>query len=235
MTEEPLVRVRHLDVRRGGFLLRVPHWDVPPGIVAGLVGPNGAGKTTLLETLAGFEAKNAGRLEVFGLDPWKHPVSVRTRLGFMSDDMPVFALRVDRLIRFVAGHYRSWDEQLAGELIDRFRIDTRKKAQNLSRGEGTRLRLLLAMGFRPRLLLLDEPALGLDLAGRRALLETVLELVADPSCSVVISSHQLHDVERIADRLLVLDGGIVTAEGETTELVGDHQTLEEALTSWARG
>ena len=97
---------------------------------------------------------------------------------------------------------------------------------------GARLRLLLAMAFRPRVLLLDEPAAGLDLAGRRTLLDSVLEVVRDPGRTVIISSHLLHDVERIADRLLVLDRGNVVREGSTDDLVGTEQTLEEAMIHW---
>ncbi len=88
------------------------------------------------------------------------------------------------------------------------------------------------MAFRPRVLLLDEPAAGLDLAGRRTLLDSVLEVVRDPERSVVISSHLLADVERISDRLLVLDRGRVVREGSTDDLVGEDRTLEEALLEW---
>ena len=88
------------------------------------------------------------------------------------------------------------------------------------------------MAFRPKLLVLDEPAAGLDLAGRRSLLESVLDVVRDPQRSVVFSSHALHDVERIADRLLVLNRGSVVRDGATDALVGDGRTLEEALEAW---
>jgi ABC-2 type transport system ATP-binding protein len=89
--------------------------------------------------------------------------------------------------------------------VDRFGIDPRRRVNALSRGEGTRIRLVTAMAFRPRLLVLDEPAAGLDLSGRRRLIETVLDVVRDPERSVIISSHVLQDVERVADSLLVLN------------------------------
>ena len=231
-TETNLVDVQGLVVRRGSFRLEVPAWQVGPGQVVGIVGPNGAGKTTLLEAVAGLRPVDAGAVRVFGLDPWAHPVEVRSALGFMSDDMPVFELRVDRLLRMLSGYYPSWDGELVGQLVERFAIDTRKKAGELSRGQGTRLRLVIAMAFRPRLLVLDEPAAGLDLSGRRQLLESVLEVVRDPQRSVLVSSHVLHDVERVADRLLVLSAGRVVQEGETATLVGEDRTLEEAVEAW---
>ncbi len=232
MDPTDLVHIQDLVVRRGAFRLELPAWRVGAGQVVGIVGPNGAGKTTLLEAVAGLRPADAGSVRVFGLDPWAHPVEVRSALGFMSDDMAVFEVRVDHLLNMVSGYYPSWDGDLAGELVARFAIDTRKKAGALSRGEGTRLRLVMAMAFRPPLLVLDEPAAALDLSGRRRLLESVLEVVRDPQRSVLVSSHVLHDVERVADRLLVLHAGRVIQEGETAALVGENRTLEEAIEAW---
>jgi ABC-2 type transport system ATP-binding protein len=232
MDATDLVDVQGLVVRRGAFRLEVPAWRVGPGQVTGVVGPNGAGKTTLLEAVAGLRPVDGGSVRVFGLDPWAHPVEVRSALGFMSDDMAVFELRVDRLLRMVSGYYPTWDGELARELVARFAIDSRKKAGALSRGQGTRLRLVMAMAFRPRVLVLDEPAAGLDLSGRRRLLESVLEIVRDPQRSVLVSSHVLHDVERVADRLLVLNAGRVVQEGGTAALVGEDRNLEEAIEAW---
>jgi ABC-2 type transport system ATP-binding protein len=232
VTTNELVRVKKLAVRRGTFTLSVPEWSVEGGNVVGVVGPNGAGKTTLLESLAGLRPISGGVLEVFGHEPWKEPVRVRSHLGFMSDDMPVFPMRIEKLLHMVSGYYRTWNARLVVQLLARFDLDPTRKVQELSRGEGTRLRLILAMAFEPRLLVLDEPAAGLDLSGRRALLESVLDVTRDPERTVVVSSHQLADVERIADRLLVLKKGDVVGEGPTAELVKDTQTLEEALVTW---
>jgi ABC-2 type transport system ATP-binding protein len=232
MPETDLITVEALAVRRGRFGLEVPRWRVAPGQVIGVVGPNGAGKTTLLESLAGLRPVSSGAVRVFGLNPWDRPVEVRSALGFMSDDLPVFPMRIGRLLRFVSGYYPTWDPALVEQLLTRFELDPRDKTHQLSRGQGTRLRLVLAMAFRPRALVLDEPAGGLDLAGRRALLDIVLEIAGDPERSVIISSHQLSDVERIADRLLVLRRGQVIREGPTAELIGEGRTIEEALLEW---
>jgi ABC-2 type transport system ATP-binding protein len=232
MATGDLVAVRDLLVVRGAFRLDVPSWSVAPGQVIGVVGPNGAGKTTLLEAVAGLRPATQGEMRVFGLDPWEEPVRVRSALGFMSDDMPLFELRVDRLLRMLSGYYPSWDGDLVEALVARFEIDPRRKVSALSRGEGTRLRLVTALAFRPRLLVLDEPAAGLDLSGRRRLIETVLEIARDPERGVIVSSHALTDVERIADRLLVLHRGRVVQEGATDDLVGEERTLEEAIETW---
>ncbi len=232
MNADLLVVAENLVVRRGRFALRVPEWKVAAGEVVGVVGPNGAGKTTLLETIAGFRCADAGRIAVLGLDPWRDPVHVRSSLGFMADDLPIFGMRIADLLRTLSGYYATWDTNLVHELLRRFALDPQKNTSQLSHGEGTRIRLLIAMAFQPKLLVLDEPAAGLDLGGRRALLESVLSVVRDPSRSVIFSSHQLHDVERISDRLIVLDRGNVVRDGRTDVLVGDGRTLEEALEAW---
>ncbi len=226
------IRIDGLQVRRGSFRLEVPSWSVQPGSVVGVVGPNGAGKTTLLETVAGFRRPGRGSVRVFGLDPVRHPVEVRSRLGWMEAEMPIWNLRLDRLLRRLSGYYPSWDDGLARELVERFGLDLRRRPDKLSRGQGTRLRLITAMAFRPRLLVLDEPTSGLDLGGRDALMEAVLGSILDGEASVVVSSHQLADVARIADRLLVIHEGRVVREGPTDELVGDDRTLEEAMRAW---
>jgi len=231
MTHAELIQVTRLKIRRNGFALRVDDWRLRAGEVVGLVGPNGAGKTTLLEALAGLRRAGPSQVAVFGRDPWIDP-TVRAELGFMSDDMPLFSLRIGALLKMLSGYYQTWDSALVEELLIRFKLDPRDKVYKLSKGQGTRLRLITAMAFRPRVLLLDEPATGLDVAGRRALLESVLSVVHDPERSVVISSHMLGDVERVADRLLVLDGGTVVEEGPTDRLVGSGRSLEEALLEW---
>ncbi len=229
---ETLLEVRDLQVRRGEFLLEVPAWKVPAGQVIGVVGANGAGKTTLLRTLPGLLTPTAGSVRVCGLDPQLDPVGVRHRLGMMWDDMPVFNLPIARLLWQLSGYYPSWDAELVDALVARFAIDVSKRATALSKGQGTRLRLVLALAFQPRLIVLDEPATGLDLAGRRQLLETVLEVVKDPARSVIFSSHSLGDVERVADRLLVVDRGRVVQEGPTDTVLEGAGSLEEALVAW---
>jgi ABC-2 type transport system ATP-binding protein len=233
MSATDLVDVRDLLVVRGSFRLEVPAWVVAPGQVIGLVGPNGAGKTTLLETIAGLRPPDRGQVHVLGgIDPWDEPVRARSALGFMSEDTPLFPLRIGALLKMLSGYYPSWDATLVDSLLERFGLDPSRKVGTLSRGEGTRLRLVAEMAFRPRLLVLDEPAGGMDLSGRRRLIETVLEIVRDPERSVIVSSHALADLERIADRLLVLHRGRVVREGPTSDLVADGSTLEEAVEAW---
>lgn len=234
--DDPVVVLEGVQLRQGTFLLDIPHWQVTRGGVVGLLGANGAGKSTLLRLLPAIEVPDAGRVRVFGRDPWAHPVEVRSRLGYMTDDLPLFNMRVGPMLRQLSGFYPTWDRALVEELVGRFDLDLGARVQELSKGEGTRLRLVLAAAFRPELLVLDEPATGLDIAGRRAMLATVLEVTQDPRRTVILSSHDLVDVERVVDRLVLLEEGRIVAEGAVGSLVAGHPTLEEALVArgWAR-
>ena len=229
---EELIHVDGLHIARNAFQLQVSTLTVRPGEVLGLVGPNGAGKTTLLRVLAGMTPRDAGAVRVLGRDPAVDPVGVRLQTGFVSPDVPLFDLPVRELIHVVAGYYPRWDWNVHQELMKRFDLAPNQRASELSLGQSTRLRLLLALAARPRVLLLDEPATGLDLSARRTLMELVLEYVKDEETAVLLSSHRLGDVERLCERLVVLDRGRVVQSGPTDELVGDDRTLEEALQLW---
>jgi ABC-2 type transport system ATP-binding protein len=227
--DSELIRFENVKVRRGDFVLDVPRWSVPAGCVVGIVGPNGAGKTTLLELLPGLRAPAEGSVRVFGHDPCRAHAAVRSRLGYMTAGMPVFDMRIDDLLRTLSGYYPSWNAALVDRLLEQFALDPRKRVHALSRGQGTRLRLMTALAFEPDVVVLDEPTSGLDLAGRHTLMGEVLDTVRDEGRSVVISSHQLQDVERLADRLLVMRAGQVLQEGPTDQIVDEQHTLEEEL------
>lgn len=221
--------VQGLRLDRGAFSLDIPSLRAEPGTVIGLVGRNGAGKSTLLLALAGLLAPTAGTVRTFGLDPWGDPVAARRRVGWMSDDMPIWAMRIDQLLATLAGFYPRWDTALAADLLRRLELDPTRHVTRLSKGENTRVRLVITLAFQPDLVLLDEPATGLDVPARRALLELVLGVVRDGTRTVVISSHQVDDVERIADRVLLIEGGRITADGTAVEVAGSAPNLEERL------
>lgn len=154
---------------------------------------------------------------------------MRRRVGWMSDDMPIWAMRIDQLCAAVGGFYTSWDPDIVTMLLDRLELDPDRHVATLSKGEHTRIRILLTLAFRPDLVLLDEPATGLDVPARRALFALILGVVRDGARAVLVSSHQIDDVERIADRILLIEGGRITADGTAAEVAGGAPNLEERL------
>lgn len=232
MRPDELISIAELRVVRGSFELTIPHWQVARGKIIGVVGPNGAGKTTLLQTIAGLQPKAAGQITVFGNDPWLKPDLVRSSLGYMSDDIPLFDLTIFQLMQVLSGYYKTWDAKLVKKLMKFFKLDPAKRISELSRGQGTKVRLITAMAFRPQLLMLDEPGSGLDLESRRIFLKSVPDAVRTSRTSVIISSHHLRDVAQVADRLLVLEQGRIVHEGPAKELIQANQTIEDALMQW---
>ncbi|MGD9211293.1 MAG: ABC transporter ATP-binding protein [Desulfobacteraceae bacterium] len=232
MRTDELISIFDLKVVRGSFELSIPHWRVTRGKIIGVVGPNGAGKTTLLQTIAGLQPKVSGQISVFGHDPWLKPDVVRSSLGYMSDDLPLFDLTIFQLMQVLSGYYKTWDNKLVKKLMKYFKLDQSKRISELSRGQGTKVRLITAMAFRPRVLMLDEPGSGLDLESRRIFLKSVPDAVRTSHTSVIISSHHLQDVAQVADRLLVLEEGNIVHEGTAKELIKANQTIEDALIKW---
>src|SRR5947207_6843554 len=154
--------------------------SVPRGVVFGLVGANGAGKTTLIKHVLGLLKAQTGSVRVFGLDPVKEPVSVLSRIGYLSEegDLPGW-MRVDELMRYMRAFYPTWDEAYARDLRRQFALDPSAKVKTLSKGQKARAGLLVALAYRPDLLLLDEPSSGLDPIVRRDILGAIVRTIAD--------------------------------------------------------
>jgi ABC-2 type transport system ATP-binding protein len=199
---------------------------VPRGVVFGLVGANGAGKTTLIRHVLGLLKAQTGSARVFGLDPVKEPVRVLSRIGYLSEegDLPGW-MRIDELMRYMRAFYPTWDEDYAQDLRRQFALDPAAKVQTLSKGQKARAGLLVALAYRPELLLLDEPSSGLDPIVRRDILGAIVRTIADEGRTVLFSSHLLDEVERISDRVAMLKGGRILFTGELDEIKQTHHRL----------
>jgi len=204
---------------RGINVLDGVSFRVEPGEVVGLLGRNGAGKTTLIRIAMGMLEAQAGAVRLFGLDPREEPLAVKRRVGYVSEDqiLPEF-LRVAEVIRLHKGLFPTWDESLERELAGRFAIDYRARVKSLSKGQARQVALLCAVAHRPEVLLLDEPAGGLDPAVRREFLETAIQLLNEAGTTILFSSHHMNDVERMAARIVMLHDGQVFLDNELDEL-----------------
>ncbi len=210
----PIVEIRHL--RRefaNKIALRNVSLTIPEGCVYGLVGGNGAGKTTLIRHILGLLRPQFGDVRVFGYDPCAAPEIVLARLGYLSEDRDIPNwMRVDELIGYTRAFYPRWDYAFADELVAAFDLPQNQRIKSLSRGQLARLGLLLALAYRPDLLVLDEPSSGLDPVVRRDILGAVIRSVADEGRTVLFSSHLLDEVDRVADRVCMLHAGEVVLD-----------------------
>src|SRR2546421_1722285 len=198
--------------------------SLPRGAVYGLVGANGAGKTTLIKHILGLLRAESGSVRVFGLDPVASPVAVLSRIGYLSEenDIPGW-MRVDELIRYSRAFYHAWDDAYAEELRQTFALDPTAKIKNLSKGQKARTGLLIALAFRPELLVLDEPSSGLDPIVRRDILGAVIRTVADEGRTVLFSSHLLEEVEQVADHVTMIAHGEIVLSAPLSEIKESHR------------
>src|SRR5262245_19665746 len=224
---EAVVRVERLSRRFGATLaLDDLSLSVPRGDVFGIVGANGAGKTMLIRHLLGLYRAQTGTVRVFGRDPVADPVGVLSRVGYLSEenDLPPW-MRVRELLRYVRAFYPGWDDALAEELREQFALDPAARVRELSRGQRARTGLLVALAYRPELLILDEPSTGLDPLARRDILTAVLRTVAQEGRTVIFSSHLLDEVERVSDHVALIDRGQVVTQGPLDAVRAGHRVL----------
>jgi ABC-2 type transport system ATP-binding protein len=216
----------HRAYTRGIDVLHGVSFDIEPGEVVGLLGKNGAGKTTLIRIAMGMIEPQKGRVRIFGMDPREEPLEVKRRVGYVSEDqiLPEF-MRVRDVIRLHRGLFPAWDESLERDLRQRFRIPMHAKIKSLSKGQARQVALLCAVSHRPELLLLDEPAGGLDPAARREFLETSIQLLNETGTTILFSSHYMSDVERLAGRAVMIHEGRVLVDAEMDELREGHSLV----------
>jgi len=217
----------HRAFRRGVDVLKGISFSIEAGEVVGLVGRNGAGKTTLIRIAMGMIEAQQGSVRVFGLDPRKDALEVKRRIGYVSEDqiLPEF-LTVAEVIRLHRGLFPAWDDLMEREIRDRFRLSPGTRIRSLSRGQARQVALLCAVAHRPELLLLDEPAGGLDPAARREFLETSIRLLNETGTAILFSSHYMSDMERMAGRIVMIEEGSLLIDSALDDI---HEKFSLAL------
>ncbi|MEA3226559.1 MAG: ABC transporter ATP-binding protein [Planctomycetota bacterium] len=200
--------------------------DVPQGMVMGLIGENGAGKTTLIKHVLGLLKAKAGSVRVFGLDPVLDPPGVLGRIGYLSEtrDLPEW-MRIGELMRYSQPFHPKWDQAYAEELRETFELDSDQKIKTLSKGQRARTALLIALAHRPDLLLLDEPSSGLDPIVRRDILSAVIRTIAEEGRTVLLSSHLVDEVERVADSVAMIHHGQMVLTDSVDNIKEAHHRL----------
>ncbi len=193
--------------------------DVPEGSVFGFLGRNGAGKTTTIQVLLGLLKPQAGNCRVGGHDPQTDAVAVRQAVGYVAEDQRMYDwMRVEQIVQWTSSFYPTWDKAYAQQLIKQFDLPAKGKVGTLSKGQNTRLALLLALAHRPKIVILDDPTLGLDPIARKEFLRSVITLLQAEGTTVFFSSHLLYEIEPVADRIAILDQGRIVKAAATDEL-----------------
>src|SRR5665213_3385635 len=221
-----IIEARGLGKRYGGsWALHECTLAIPAGHVAALVGPNGAGKTTLLNLAVGLAEPSAGVVTVLGGQPAGSPVAL-DGIAFVAQDTPLYKnLSVADMLHLTRNLNRRFDVGFADARLNELGIPRERRAGTLSGGQQTQVALTLALARHPQLLVLDEPMAMLDPLARHDFMAAVMTAVADDGVSVVLSSHVLAELERVADYLVVLSQGRVQVAGEVDDLLASHRVL----------
>jgi ABC-2 type transport system ATP-binding protein len=196
--------------KRYGNKLALDQLDlrIASGRIHAIVGANGAGKSTLFRILLGFLPPSSGQARILGRDSQRLTPTDRGRIGFVNEEhtLPNW-MRVAAVTAMQRHHYPRWDQRAFDEVIGHYHVLPEQKVGQLSRGERAGFNLALTLAQRPELLVLDEPTLGLDVVAKRAFLESLLYSNAAGQCTVIYCSHQMEEVERVADNLIILERG----------------------------
>ena len=203
--------------------------QVPPGSIYGFLGRNGAGKTTTIKVLLGMARPTSGHARVFGLaaDAQEASVEIRRRTGFVSDDKDLYGyMTVEGMIRFCAAFFPRWRADLEQRYLRAFELPLDRKVKALSRGMRTKLALLLALCRGAELLILDEPTSGLDPAMTEEVLQALVAHVASEEMTVFFSSHQIAEVDQIADRIAIIHHGRVVVTGALDDLRENFRRIQ---------
>jgi ABC-2 type transport system ATP-binding protein len=231
MTDTPVIETSDLRKTYGGpadsggpgavEALRGLSFSVPPGSIFGFLGRNGAGKTTTIKILLGIASPTGGEARVFGLPVagGESSVAIRRRTGFVSEDNDLYgSMTVDQIVRFTASFYPKWRHDLETKYRRSFDLPADRIVKSLSRGMRAKLALLLAFSRGADLLVLDEPTSGLDPAANEEVLQAIVSHVAREEMTVFLSSHQLADIDQIADHVAVLNHGRAVVAGSLDDI-----------------
>ncbi len=200
--------------------------QVARGKTFAFLGRNAAGKTTLIRMMLGLLKRDDGAMRVLGLDPQRDALELRQHIGYLAEDQTMYGwMRVDEIVRFVAPFYPTWDHQLANKYLRDFELPLKTRIKHLSKGQNVRLGLVLALAHRPELVILDDPALGLDPIMRKQFNRDLITHLQGEGRTVFYSSHLLYEVEPVADEVAILDNGRIVRQADTESLRRDVKQI----------
>lgn len=220
MNTKPVIEVLNISKKYEDFQLQINNLIINEGLIVGLIGENGAGKSTFLNLLLNQIKSESGSIKILGLDYSKDEYRIKLNLGiileqnYFPDSFSV--LQIEKMLE---GIYPNWDKELYHHLIDHFALPTNKAIKNFSRGMLVKLNFASALSHHPRLLIADEATSGLDPIVRKEILSLLKGFVKEKKMTVLLSSHILSDLERVADYFVFIEKGNILLKGERSELL----------------
>jgi ABC-2 type transport system ATP-binding protein len=204
--------------------------NIPAGCIFAFLGPNGAGKTTTIKTVMNIISPTEGSSSVLGVDSRKLGPAEFVQIGYVSEnqDMPLW-MKVDQFLSYCKSMYPNWDDGFCHQLLTQFDIPLHQKMKDLSRGMRMKTALVSSLAYRPKLLVLDEPFSGLDPLVREEFVSGVLEVTETENWTIFISSHDVDEVERLADWVGIIDRGMLMVNEKIEDLQHRFRQVEVTL------
>lgn len=203
----------------GKRVLKGINLEIPAGSITALLGTNGAGKTTLIRTILGLIPSSGGAVKVLGEEPYKIGPDLRQHIGYVSEEQGLYGwMKVGEIIDFCKALYSQWDDSTVQKYLQCFKLSLKTRIGALSKGQTTKLALLLALAPKPKLLILDEPMSGLDPLAQYQFLQVILKEIDNGETTIFFSTHNLSDVEAVAKQVAFVDDGKIKAFGTIPEV-----------------
>ncbi|MRN54396.1 ABC transporter ATP-binding protein [Paenibacillus monticola] len=237
------IQLNHLHKNYDRFALRDLTFSIKEGYITGLIGPNGAGKTTIIKMIMGMVHPDQGSISIFGQENSSDEASVKDRIGYVSDENFFYEqLTLKQMKKVIAPFYSRWDEEAYRKYLELFKLPELKKIKELSKGMKMKFSLAVALSHGSELLIMDEPTAGLDPVFRRELLELLSEHIQDEKKSILFSTHNTADLDRIADYIVFINDGRLVFN-ETKEALpekymlvkGGKELLDRDVRKWFTG
>ena len=222
-----ILEVSGLNKRYGDFALKDISFYLPDGCITGFVGINGAGKTTTLRSILGLTNKVSGNIKFFGMNINGNESKIKDRIGIVLDEGGFYdELTLSEMKNVIAPAYRNWCEQDFIDYMERFSLNPKQKINTLSKGMRMKYALALALSHKAELLIMDEPTSGLDPLVRSQLLNILKDYMGKGGKGVFFSTHITSDLEKIADMLIMIDGGEIVFQEEKDQLLDSYRIIK---------
>lgn len=220
---ENILEVKNLSKKYNNFELKNINFNLPKGMIMGLIGENGAGKSTTIKSILNLINTNNGEIKVFGLDNKKNEKKIKEEIGVVLDDSFLSeALTPSDINKIMKKIYKNWDEKLYFKYLEDFKLPKEKKSKEFSSGMKMKLKIATAISHHPKLLILDEPTSGLDPVARNDILDIFQDFIQDEEHGILVSSHITSDLEHIADYITFISEGEIIFTKTRDELLDNY-------------
>ncbi|UNK16587.1 ABC transporter ATP-binding protein [Paenibacillus sp. N3/727] len=226
----PAIELQGISKNYDSFQLDDVSMIVPKGYITGLIGPNGAGKSTIIKMIMGMVVPDQGEIKMNGKRYTSDTGAFKEKIGYVSDENIFYDyLTLNQIIKMTAPFYKRWNDESLRQMMKMFQLPGNKKIKDCSKGMKMKFSIALAMARDPQILILDEPTAGLDPVFRRELLDLFSEYILDESRSILFSTHNTVDLDRIADYVTFINGGHVVFSDIKDEVI-DHYVVIKGST-----